>query len=211
METMHNPVRSTLPSMFLRCSWFLLLLLLNLYPATAQTVTGGVTGTITDPTDAVVAGAHVTAKNVDTGVTTESTTNESGVYTIRFLPAGTYTVTIDTPGFSSQTVSPFALEINATVKINAKLAVGANNTNVDVQSAVPILNTNDSQLSTTFTANEIGNIPLNGRNFSQVMEFMPGAVVTSPTGMTGTNGTLRNTNQRQPASGEYLQSGRRSN
>ncbi|HZY62077.1 MAG TPA: carboxypeptidase-like regulatory domain-containing protein, partial [Edaphobacter sp.] len=76
----------------------------------AQTITGSVNGTVTDPSGAVIPNAKVTATNVATGVTTPTTTNNDGIYNIRFLQIGTYKVTIDAPGFATATYGPFTLE-----------------------------------------------------------------------------------------------------
>lgn len=171
---------------------YVLLLLLCVPTALAQTVTGSITGEVADPSGAMIPAAQVTAKNVDTGVTTQSKTNEAGVYSIRFLPIGHYQVTFSASGFSTQTTQPFVLEINQTAKINAKLIIGASST-VKVESEAPILNTNDASLGITMSTNEIANIPLNGRNFSSLTMFQPGAVVTDPQGMTGSNAIERST------------------
>ncbi|MGA8432086.1 MAG: TonB-dependent receptor [Candidatus Sulfotelmatobacter sp.] len=161
--------------------------------AWGQTVTGSVTGQVTDQSGAVVVGATVTAENTATGVKTTGQTNGSGVYTIRFLPIGTYTVAIEAAGFAQQTVAPFALEIDQTAKINATMTIGASTT-VSVESNVhPILDTTDATLGNTLTTNEIANIPLNGRNFSSLTLFQPGAVDTDPTGMGGNNAIERDT------------------
>src|ERR1700691_1951720 len=84
--------------------------LLCLASALGQTVTGSITGLVSDPSGAVVVGATVTAENTGTGVKTSAKTNAAGVYTIRFLPIGTYTMTIDAPGFATENVEPFPLE-----------------------------------------------------------------------------------------------------
>ena len=76
----------------------------------AQTITGTVNGTVTDPSGAVVPNARITATNVDTGVATPSTTNNDGIYSIRFLQIGNYKVTIEAPGFAVATLGPFTLE-----------------------------------------------------------------------------------------------------
>ena len=91
----------------------------------AQNVTGSISGTVTDPSGAVIPGAHVIAENVNTAVKTDATTNSAGTYTIRFLPIGNYRVVVDAKGFSTQTVPPFTLEIAQTVKVNATLTVGS--------------------------------------------------------------------------------------
>src|SRR5690348_3605621 len=86
-------------------------------PATAQTVTGAITGVVTDPSGALVAGARVTAENNATGVRAAAQTNGSGAYTIRFLPIGVYTVTVEAKGFAQKKVDGVALEIDQTAKI----------------------------------------------------------------------------------------------
>ncbi|HEY5214558.1 MAG TPA: TonB-dependent receptor [Acidobacteriaceae bacterium] len=159
--------------------------------ALAQTVTGSVTGEVTDTTGAVIPKATVVAENVDTGVKTTTTTNGTGVYTIRFLPIGKYKVSVDAQGFSRQTFSVFSLEIDQSVKLNALLTVGAT-TSVEVDSSeAAILNTTDATLGTTFTANTIANLPLNGLDFSAVTLYLPGSVDTG--GTSGTTSIERST------------------
>ena len=161
--------------------------------AKAQTVTGNITGTVTDPKDAVVPGAEVTARNVHTGVETRATTNGSGVYILRFLPIGQYELTVTASGFSSQTIAAFSLEIDQTAKFDVHLTVGNTTQTVNVSATAPILNTNDSSLGITLSSNEIATIPLNGRNFSTATFFVVGAVGTQPSGTTGNNAIERNT------------------
>jgi hypothetical protein len=183
-------MRTKLVKYFAGCS---LAVLLFLSSALGQTVTGSITGQVTDPSGAVVSGAKVIAENAATSVKTSTETNASGVYTIRFLPIGTYTVTIEGKGFATQKTPPFTLEIDQTAKIDASLTIGSSTT-VSVQADFhPILDTSDATLGNTLSTNEIANIPLNGRNFSSLTLFQPGAVDTDPTGMTGNNAIERDT------------------
>lgn len=161
--------------------------------ALGQTVTGSITGTVTDPSGAVIVAANVTATNTATGVKTTAQTNGTGVYTIRFLPIGTYTVAVEAKGFSPAQVAPFALEINQTAKIDVGMKVTASTEMVVNETVHPILDTTDATLGTSLTTAEIENIPLNGRNFSSLTLFEPGAVDTDPTGMTGNNAIERDT------------------
>ena len=159
----------------------------------AQTVTGSITGTVTDPSGAVVPGAEVVAVNTATGVRTPVKSNDSGAYTIRFLPVGQYSVEVSFKGFNKSTVPPFALEIDQTAKVDAHLTVGASET-VQVQgNLAPILDTTDGTLGLSMNASQIQTIPLNGRNFSSLTLFQPGAVNTDPTGLTGNNAIERTT------------------
>jgi Carboxypeptidase regulatory-like domain len=161
--------------------------------ALGQTVTGAITGQVTDPSGALVAGARVTAENVATGVKIVAQTNAAGVYTIRFLPIGTYTVTIEAKGFSTHKLAAFPLEIDQTAKADASLKIGTETIVTVEENYHPILNTTDATLGNSLSNNEIQNIPLNGRNFSSLTLFQPGAIDTDPTGLTGNNAIERNT------------------
>jgi Carboxypeptidase regulatory-like domain/TonB dependent receptor len=171
----------------------LLAVLLSCMHAGAQTVTGSITGQVTDPSGALVVGATVTAENSSTSVKTTAKTNGAGLYTIRFLPIGTYQLTIEANGFASSNVAPFSLDIDQTAKINVALKISSAATVVVREQAHPILNTTDATLGNTLSTTEIENVPLNGRNFSALTLFQPGAVDTDPTGMSGNNAIERNT------------------
>ena len=175
------------------CTGVLLAAALSFTYVAAQTVTGSITGQVTDPSGAVVAGATVTGENVATSVRTTATTNGAGVYTLRFLPVGSYKLTVDAKGFASTNVSPFSLEIDQTAKIDIALKISSAETVVVQGEAHPILNTTDATLGNTLSTTEIANIPLNGRNFSSLTLYQPGAIATDPTGLTGNNAIERNT------------------
>jgi hypothetical protein len=160
----------------------------------AQTITGGINGTVTDPTGAILDHAKVTVLNVNTGVTTNDETNKSGLYSIRFLQIGQYKVTIEAPGFAPQTLGPFALEAGQDARFDAKMGLEGAKTSVAVsESLVPLLNTESAELGTTLDSTAIDNIPLAGRNFSSLTIFSPGAVATNPGGFTGSNAIERST------------------
>jgi hypothetical protein len=145
----------------------------------AQTVTGTIRGTVTDSSGAIVPGATVTATNTATGVQTPAVTNQAGEYSIRFLQIGKYTVAVEANGFDRATYAAFPLEIDQTAKIDIQLRVGSTKTSVEVSDQVqPILDTESATLGETFTENTINSVPLNGRDFSQLTVFTPGAVST---------------------------------
>lgn len=166
-------------------------LLLGITTAAAQSVTAAITGTVTDPSGAVVPGAHVLAHNTSTGVNTEATTNGAGAFRIDFLPIGQYDATVQAPGFNKGSIPVFTLEALQTANFNVKLTVGGESTTVSVSGSTPILDTTDYTLSGTFTENTIANFPLNGLDFSALTLYVPGAVSTY--GNTGTNSIERST------------------
>ncbi len=161
------------------------------FPALAQTVTATITGTVTDPSGAVVPGAHIVAHNVDTGVDSQAKSDSAGLYRVPFLPIGRYTVAVDANGFASQNIPPFQLEALQTTTFNIKLALGSTDINVVVSESAQILNTSDATLATTFTANTIQNMPLNGLDFSALTLYVPGSVSTA--GTAGTTSIERST------------------
>ncbi len=181
-------MRRYLPRFSLGC---LLCVSLLVPPGRAQTITGAVTGTITDPTGSVIPGAHVIAHNIETGVDSVATSDAAGLYRIAFLPIGRYQLTVEASGFGKDTVPPFQLESLQTATFNVKLQVGRESVTVNVSDAAPILNTSDATLSGTFTANTIQNFPLNGLDFSSLTLYVPGAVSTAGTG--GTTSIERST------------------
>jgi hypothetical protein len=159
--------------------------------AFGQSVNGSITGEVTDPSGAVIAGAHVVAHSLDTGVETTAITNSTGIYHIDFLPIGNYQVTVQANGFNTETLPPFTLEVLQTANFNIKLTVGSSSTTVSVSAAAPILNTNELTIEGTFTANTIANLPLNGLDFSALTLYVPGAVTTY--GTSGTTSIERST------------------
>ncbi|WP_051978669.1 TonB-dependent receptor [Edaphobacter aggregans] len=149
----------------------------------AQTITGGVNGIVTDPSGAVIPNARVQATNVDTGVVTETTTNDDGVYNLRFLQIGNYKVTVTATGFGTTVFGPFALETNQNAKIDAKLALENQQQKVTVEAQIsPLINTESPVLSTTLDTRAIENVPLVSRNIVALTMFLPGAVSTNPNG-----------------------------
>ena len=177
---------------FFRCiARCMFALLLGTPALLAQTVTGSISGSVTDASGAVVPGAQVVAHNLDTGVNSPTTTNASGFYHLQFLPIGHYQVTVSASGFKTETLPSFALEVLQSPNFNVKLEVGSSETTVNVSAAAPILNTNDPSLGATFTANTVANVPLNGLDFSALTLYVPGAVNTAGTG--GTQSIERST------------------
>lgn len=177
---------------FLRRCFVLAACLVLAYSAQSQTITGSIVGTVTDPSGAVVVGAKVTATNVSTGIATTSSTNQDGLYNIRFLPIGSYKVTASAAGFATTSVGPLTLEINEILKIDEKLQVGNATATVDISADIaPVLQTQDATLQSTITANTLSTMPMNGLNFQTATLYVPGAVNPSLSSMAGADGNER--------------------
>ena len=174
------------------CCFVTLLLLAAPLAGVAQTVTGAIRGIITDSSGAIVSGATVTAKNVATGVDTVAKTNPSGEYAIRFLQIGSYKVTVSATGFDLASYGPISLEIDQVAKVDIQLKVGSTSTTVNVSEDLqPILNTETATLGETFTENTINSVPLNGRDFTQLTVYTPGAVAPGFSSYGGGDSTER--------------------
>jgi hypothetical protein len=156
----------------------------------AQTITGSIRGTVTDPSGAVVQRASVIATNVDTGVATHTVTDRSGLYNIQFLPIGNYRVKVTATGFAEQELGPFALQIDQIAAINARLSVGSTET-VRVDESTSTLNTENATVSTSISSETLENMPLNGLNVEISTLFVPGAVIPDQTALSGVQGTER--------------------
>jgi len=126
----------------------------------AQSDRGSITGTVTDPTGAVVPGVQVTATNTDTKVQTNATTNDVGLYTILNLPIGGYTVAFSKQGFKTYDRSGITVAIAQVVHLDATLNVGAVTESVTVTAEAGILQTRQTELSTTMKSQVVTNLPI---------------------------------------------------
>ena len=146
--------------------------------ATCQTITGSIGGRVTDPSGAVVPGVSVTATNTSTNVSSSAVTDKDGIYSIRFLPVGQYTVRFQANGFTSQVTAPITLEVAQNAEVDAALKVGASTTSVNVDAGTaPILNTSDGTITTTISQTLVNNLPINGHNFTELAQMVPGSTV----------------------------------
>jgi outer membrane receptor protein involved in Fe transport len=136
-------------------------------------VSGDLTGTVTDPSGAVVAGATVNLKNEATGQTHTTTTNSNGNYRFSLLTPGTYTVSVNATGFSkSQTTA--MVNVGQASIADVKMSVGAASQTVEVTSVAPLIQTEGGDLSTNFDQNLIANAPNGGGDLTYIAQTAPG-------------------------------------
>src|SRR5438309_10687664 len=141
----------------------------------AQTFRGTILGTVTDPSGAVVTGAKVTAKNVNTGLERTTQTSADGSYSVPELPIGAYTVTATQSGFHTAVISNVAVDVAAEKRVDFVFRTGQVSDKVEVSGeALPQVETTTDTLGTTFTAAQAKNLPLNGRDFQKMIFLTPG-------------------------------------
>ena len=164
--------------------------------AVAQTITGSLRGTVTDPSGAVVSGARVMITNLGTGVAKQIVTDASGLYNVDFLELGDYAVTATASGFETTSMGPIALRIDQIAVADVKLQVGTATTTVTVSAAAAnLLNAENSTTSTSITSTTLENMPLNAQNVQIATLFVPGAYNPNATAMSGAMGTERDAYQ----------------
>ena len=144
---------------------------------TAQTTTSTIEGTVTDPNGAVIAGATVTASGTTLATERSVVTDSQGFYRLTALPAGTYTITITQQGFATGSFQ-IELTLNRVAKLDAQLKVGGNVAGqVTVTGDVPLIEPTSSATGSTVTPTEIQNFPVNGREYSDLLQLVPGVAI----------------------------------
>lgn len=140
----------------------------------AQVPLGSISGIVTDPKDAVVAGAHVVALSDAQGVSRETTTNGAGLYALSDLPIGAYNLRIEAPGFAVNEFKAVAIEAGKTTTIDARLTIASAGATVEVNESPATVDLTQSMIQGQITSSTIESIPLNGRNFLELAYLVPG-------------------------------------
>lgn len=141
-----------------------------------QTATGQITGTVRDSTDAVIPEVKVTVNSQLTGETRETTTNDSGGYTFALLPVGLYTVAAESQGFRLARQTDNRLNVNQVLRIDLRLEVGAVTETVEVHATAAAVDSDSAAIGQVVTQRQVTDLPLNGRNFLQLLFLGAGAV-----------------------------------
>jgi len=154
-----------------------LLVALALPLASPAQDTGYISGTITDKSGAVVAGADVVITNTSGSLTRTTNTNSDGAYVVAGLPGATYNIIVTAKGFSKYSARGVVLDVAQKSRIDIQLTVGAVTEVVEVTGeSVAQVETTSSDLTNTITGKQIDNLVLNGRNFTQLVNLAPGVV-----------------------------------
>ena len=140
----------------------------------AQAVYGSIAGSVLDPQGGGVAGAKVVVTNIGKGAVTEVASNESGNFNVTHLIPDTYKVHIEAPGFKAYDVTSVTVLVDTVVRVDATLQVGVVTQSVEVTSEIPQLQTEKSDVSTTFQSASVEALPIYNRNFTTFQLLSPG-------------------------------------
>jgi hypothetical protein len=161
--------------------WYLGLLVMllsvaGLVPPVAmgQQATANVNGVVKDPTGAAVANVQVELTNVNTGVVRKTATNTDGIYDFPTVVPGAYSMQASAAGFAAVSQPPVTLQVGQTATFDFQLRVGAATSTVTVTAAAPTLEFATSELGTVVSPQEMNDLPLNGRNFTELLTILPG-------------------------------------
>jgi hypothetical protein len=158
----------------------LVMALLTSLNLAGQQITGSIRGTVLDPSGAIVQDATVTAKQIETGLTRAVVTDRQGEYVLVELPIGHYQLEVRAKGFQTYLQQGISLDVNQTATVGIHLKLGSETQQVEVSANAALVQSTVSSLGQTVMEHEILDLPLDGRNFSQLGLLQPGVVPLTP-------------------------------
>src|SRR5579863_5127397 len=167
--------RRTLYQRFREPAFIFVLLVLFTPAGSAQLTTADILGTVTDPTGDVLPNASISLTNLGTNEVRTGQSNRSGDFIFTLLPVGHYSLTVKASGFQASVTKDLAVEAGDRARADAQLQVGSESTVVEVTASTPLLQADSATVSSTVTAKAVQDLPLNGRNFVQLVQLVPGA------------------------------------
>ena len=162
-----------------------LLLLTSALVAIYAQGTSEITGTVTDPTKAIISGATISIVNPETNLQRTVTSNASGLFSAPALPPGRYNIKVEAKGFSSQARNNLELQVGQIANLEISLQVGNVSEVVEVTGGAPVLDTETTSVGTVIENKRIVELPLNGRNYLQLASLIPGATTNGPASSQG--------------------------
>jgi hypothetical protein len=160
-------------------------------PSVGQVVKGSISGSVTDPQGAVVSGAQVKAKSVETGVVFATTSDSAGLYRFNLIPVGTYIVEVTAQGFKTTTQSNVQVGAGRDTGLGAThLSVGEASTTIDVTGEAPLIETTQSQVTSTFSGQTLSSFAgiQENQGLDRLALFVPGVVATRSDNFSNQNG-----------------------
>ncbi len=178
----------------------LLACLATVCPLCAQSDRGAITGTVADASGALIPGAKITVTNPATGFKSDTVSTGTGNYTLPGLPAGNYTLSVESPGFSRYEQTNIEVQVAVTTRVEVAMRVGAATESVQVTAESSLLKTEDGEVSFTVTGNQLNELPINFgigagaiRNPLSFAQLVPGASMNGWNNITinGSNGNFK--------------------
>jgi outer membrane receptor protein involved in Fe transport len=166
------------------------LLLFNPGSVLAQQSSASINGTVTDPSGAAVADAQITLANTETGVSRSTVSNSTGSYVFVDVNPGRYSIKVTKEGFATLTQPDFTVYVNQTATFDFHLTVGSTQQSVTVEAAAVAVQASTSELGTVINEQAVNQLPLNGRNFTQLLTLTPGASPVSVAQNSGGGGSF---------------------
>lgn len=154
----------------------------------AQQTSANLVGTLTDSNGAVVPNAKIKAANLANGTTREAVTDESGNYALSFLPAGDYEITVTANGYKAKKIERLTLQVSQTLRQDFAMEIGSVTETVSITASGVQLQTENSTVGTVIDSTKIVELPLNGRNFVQLAQLIPGVQAGTPGSITARRG-----------------------
>jgi hypothetical protein len=179
------------------------ILLCSMVPCLGQQTTGSISGTIKDPTGALISGANITVKDTETGTVAKTSSDTLGVYGFVSLPAGQYSISANAKGFNSTTLSGIELQVYQKAVVDVVLALGSETQTVTVQASVELVDQSTASFGTVVDDEAIQSLPLNLRQVGALALTTPGVVNTTGRSLAsaGANGSGFNDNSYAGAGG----------
>ena len=150
----------------------------------AQQTAGTLIGSVTDASGAVIPSASIKVVNLATNSVREAVSDGSGSYTVPFLPAGDYSLTLTVKGFQSQKIASINLQVQQTLRQDFQVKVGDVSESISVDASAAALQTDNAVVGTVIDAAKVVQLPLNGRNFIQLAQLIPGVQAGTPGSIT---------------------------
>lgn len=164
----------------MKCRWEAAVVLVLLSAGSGwASVTARISGTVTDPTGALIPGASVTAHNTETGIDITTQTNSDGFYSFPALSTGKYEVTIKASGFEEYRQTGLVLDVNTALRVDVVMKVGAVTQEVKVSATAVHVDTSNTQMGEVIGTTKMTAVPLNGRSYTDLMALQPGVAPAS--------------------------------
>ncbi|HET7213359.1 MAG TPA: carboxypeptidase regulatory-like domain-containing protein, partial [Terriglobia bacterium] len=181
----------------------------------AQTVSGSISGVVTDPSGAAIPTASITLTNQDTGTVSKTSTNSSGVYGFPVVPVGHYSISVEARGFKTYVQSGITLLINQDMRVDARLAIGSAQQSVEVSAQAVQVATQNTSMGDVIESRKMLSLPLNGRSYIDLLGLQAGVVPETregslgdrPVAGTGNTGNFSVNGGREAANGFMLNGG----